>query len=435
MCSSASDSPWGGSGQATAVRGQELRLRCWSELEGHLATVEKRAHYRKLLAKLGVDPDAAEVRGLGDRQAVLLAEQPGSWLTPRDLIRARLLERIVERGKLDAQLSGARSLEQDRFTGVGEKGVLLDFQLHRQLGPVRMLGSHYVKHYEHRTYASLPIGAKSYVRMRTIWDYSLQMIEAAAVSPRHFVDVLKLIFDAGPLKGARDILPGNNDPSELLAVGEDLAQCRLEPAFKALWPARANLVRDIRWDVYWNQLDSEFLGMPVTSLSPLLARFLLAVVDPVRLGRRLQEEIGAAPDEPVPVAGLAAEDDTFRTVQFDPRRESFFFLGRKGARTDVSWDALRRSAEQNGSARPSGVPEYLLLAAFGFYLLVDCGDSVQPFHESVCAIHARHMGIRYPWITFDVHESLGPGHACFTDVFRPGFVELTVDAMSGFLER
>jgi len=349
-------------------------------------------------------------------------------------VRARLLERIVERGGFDPEQSGIRSLADDRFTGDGEKAVFLEFHLHRGLGPARLLGSRFLKRFEHRTYASLRLAAMSYQRVRAIWDYSLQMIEAAAISPQRFTEVVTGIFDASPVKGARDILPETNDPELLTELGEELAPYRLEPAFKALWPARALLVRDIHWDAYWNRLNSEFLSLPVDSLSPLLSRMLLAIRDPIKLARRLHEEIEAAPGEPVSVAGLVTSDDVFRTVLFDPTKERFFVQRRDGREEDVPWDAVRASAREGRGARASGVLEYLLLAAFGFYLLVDCGDQVQPFHRDACRIHQRQLGTKFPWASFAVRDELGPDANRFTDIYRPGFVELTVDVLSDFFE-
>ncbi|MCM2269607.1 MAG: hypothetical protein NDJ75_05860 [Thermoanaerobaculia bacterium] len=417
-----------------ALAAHPLQIASWSELRAHLESAGKRDAYGKLLAEFGVDAGAAEVAGLGDRPAILFAEQPGCWFTPRDLVRARLLERLIGRGGFDAERSGVRTLVHDRFTGDGEKSVFLDFHLHPGLGPARLLGAQFLKKFEHRTYASLHITAMSHQRMRAVWDYSLQMLEAASISRARFVEVVAGIFAAGPVAGARDILPASNDREDLLRLADDLAACRPEPAFKALWPARTHLRREIAWDAYWNAVNSDFLGLPIESLSPLMGRFLLAVDDPVKLGRHLHERIGAAPGEPVSVAGVVADDEIFRTVLFDPSRETFFAVGRDGSRRTIAWEALRASAADSRGARPSGVLEYLFLAAFGYYLLVDCGDSIQPFHEAVCDIHRDATGLKFPWTSFAVHGVLGEQGNRFTDVFRPGFVELTVDVMGRFFE-
>jgi hypothetical protein len=415
--------------------GSPLHIRSWSELAAHLAAPGKRDAYRELLRDFGLDPEAESVRGLGERPAILFAEQPGCWFTARDLVRARLLERLIARGGFDPALSGVRTLAHDRFTADGDKGVFLDFSLHPRLGPARLVGSQYLKKYEHRTYASLRLASHSYQRVRAVFDYSLQMIEAASESPRRFVEVTTAIFDASPVKGARDILPLSNDPAELERIGAALGQFRLEPAFKALWPARALLHKDVAWDAYWIQVNGEFLAQPVEPLESLVGRFLLAVSDPVRLGRRLHAESGAAPDEPVSVAGLVSDDDVFRTVYFDPDGERYFLTRRDGSRRLIVWEELRECASDGRGGRPSGILEYLLLAAFGFYLLVDAGDGVQPFHETACAIHRRHVGIGFPWITFAVSGPFAGDGNSFLDAFRPRFAELTVDVLSDFLER
>ncbi len=419
--------------ETASLVGNPLQISGWNELRAHLDAPEKRAAYRRFLSDLGINAADSAVRGLIERPSLLYAEQPGCWFTPRDMVRARLLERLIQRARFDPELSGIRTLSHDRFTALGDKGIFLDFALHPRLGPARLIGSQYLKKYEHRTYASLKLASHSHQRIRTIWDYSLRMIEAASESPARFAEVTSTIFDAGPLQGARDILPLSNDPAELLEIGAELARCRLEPAFQALWPARALLVKGISWDVYWNRLNSEFLAQPIAPLEPLLGRYLLAVSDPVRLGRRLHEESELAPDEPVSIAGIVSDDDVFRTVYFDPKDEQFFLVRRDGNRRQVTWDELRSAC--GFGARPSGILEYLLFAAFGSYLLVDPADRVHPFHETACRIHRRHTGLGYPWITFAVSDALAGDANCFLEIFRPGFAETTLGILSHFFER
>ena len=62
------------------------------------------------------------------------------------------------------------------------------------------------------------------------------------------------------------------------------------------------------------------------------------------------------------------------------------------------------------------------------------GDEVQPFHEAVCTIHQRRIGDKFPWASFPVRDELGPEANRFLDIYRPGFVELTVDVLTSFFE-
>lgn len=415
------------------LAGSPVQIRCWSELRAHLGATEKRAAYRRFLAELGIDAMDSAVRGLVDRPSLLFAEQPGCWFTPRDLVRARLLERLIQRGRFDPELSGIRTLAHDRFTAIGDKGVFLDFALHPRLGVARLVGSQFLKKYEHRTYASLRLTSHSYLRIRAIWDFALRMMEAAAESPARFTEVATTIFDAGPLQGARDVLPDSNDPAQLYEIGAELARCRLEPAFQALWPARAQLSKGIAWDAYWNRLNAEFLAQPIEPLEPLLGRYLLAVTDPVKLGRRLHEECELERDEPVSIAGIVSDDDVFRNVQFDPVTEEYFLVRRDGNRRAVTWGEVRSVCGFGG--RPAGVLEYLLFASFGSYLLVDPADGMQPFHETVHRIHQRRIGLGFPWITFEVSGPIAGDANCFLEIFRPGFAETTVGILSRFLDR
>jgi hypothetical protein len=419
-------------GAASSLPGSPLQIRSWSELEEHRATPGKSQAYRRFLLDFGVNPDDSAVRGLIERPSLLFAEQPGCWFTPRDLVRARLLERLISRGRFDPELSGVRTLAHDRFTVIGDKGVFVDFALHPRLGPAQLLGSQFIRKFEHRTYASLRLVSHSLQRMRTIWDYSLRMIEAASASPEKFVEVTRKIFDAGPQRGARDVLPASNDPADILEIGIDVARCRLEPAFQALWPARALLTKEIAWDTYWNRVNAEFLGLPIEPLEPLLGRYLLAVSDPVRLGRRLHEISELEPGEPVSVAGIVSDDDVFRTVHFDPADETFFLVRRDGQRRQLAWAEIRSAC--GFGARPSGMLEYLMFAAFGSYLLVDAGDGLHPFHHTACEIHERYTGVKFPWITFPVDGPMAGEANCFLEIYRPGFVESTVGILSDFLE-
>jgi hypothetical protein len=418
---------------APSSPGIARKMHRWSELAAHREASGKSQAYRRFLVDFGFDPDDSPVRGLVDRPSLLFAEQPGCWYTPRDLVRAHLLERLIQRGRFDPELSGIRTLSHDRFTAIGEKGVFLDFALHPRLGVARLVGSQFLKKYEHRTYSSLRLTSHSYLRIRAIWDFALRMLEAASESPTRFAEVATAIFDAGPLPGARDILPSSNDPAELVEIGAELERCRLEPAFQALWPARSLLSKGIAWDEYWNRLNSEFLSQPIEPLEPLLGRYLLAVTDPVKLGRRLHEESGLERDEPVSIAGIVSDDDVFRSVQFDPVEEEYFVLRRDGCRRQVSWDEIRSACGFGG--RPSGVLEYLLFAAFGSYLLVDPGDSVQPFHETIGRIHRRYTGLDFPWMTFEIAGPIADDANCFLEIYRPGFAETTVGILSRFLDR
>jgi hypothetical protein len=409
-------------------------IHSYTELTSHVGSPGLRAAQHRMLREFGVDPEADGVAALGERPAILFAEQPGSWLTPRDLLRARLLERLIDRGRFDPVRSGVRALAHDRFSSDGEKSVFLNFTLHPGLGPARLLGSKTLRRFRHRTYASLHVQAKSYQRMRATWDYSLQMLAAADTSAEQFVEVVANLLDGSPEVGAREILPASNGRAELLAIGRDLRQCRLEPAFKALWPTRARLTKDVLWDVYWNSVNSEFLDLPIGSLSPLLGRLLGAVTDPVRMARRLHRALGAAPEEPVSVAGFVPGGEIFRMVLFDPARERFFLEENDGRLRPVEWDEVRAAAAEGHGGRPSGVLEFLFLAAAGYYLVVDPCDRVQLFQEKACAIHEESTGAKFPWVTLQPRGPFAPDANRFTDMFRPGFVELTVDTLASFLD-
>lgn len=410
-----------------------LRMRSRSELAAHLETPGKQDAYRDFLRSYGVDPDAEGVRPPSGT-ALLMAEQPGSWLTPRDYVRARLLELLVSDLGFDRRLSGARTLSHDRFTADGEKGVFLDFCLHPELGPVRLVGSSFIKKFKHRSYASLRLRGNAVTRFATTLDYAVLMLKTARQSPARFAKVMTTVFDSSPLPGARDILPATNDPAELRRISRDLARADLLRAKRSLVTIRRMMRQGVYWSSYWDAANGIVLSLRSRDLSPLLGRMLLAVEDPIRMSRSLLEDGGAQADGMVSVAGLVSPDGVFRTVLFDPENERFFSQMRGGKQCDIEWDELRQAAAKGQGARPSGVLEYLLMAAFGYYMLVDSGDSFLRFHERVCRIHRARTGVGYPWLTCAAEGPLtDENNNHFTHLYRPVFKDQLRDQLDSFM--
>ena len=410
-----------------------LRMRSRAELVEHLEAPGKADAYREFLRAYGVDPDAEGVRPPRGK-ALLMAEQPGNWLTARDYVRARILELLVAELKFDRRLSGARTLSHDRFTADGEKGVFLDFCLHPELGPVRLVGSSFIKKFRHRSYASLRLRGTALTRFATTLDYAVLMLKTARQSPKRFAKVMTTVFDSSPLPGARDILPATNDPAELRRISQDLATADLLRAKRSLVSIRRLLRQGVSWPSYWDAANGLVLSVRSRCLSPLLGRMLLAIEDPIQMSRALLEEGGAQDDGMVSVAGLVSADGVFRTVLFDPENESFFTQIRGGERRTIEWSELRESAAQGQGARPSGVLEYLMLAAFGYYMLVDSGDSFLRFHERVCDIHRARIGVGYPWLTCAADGPLtDDANNHFTHLYRPVFKDQLRDQLDAFM--
>ena len=410
-----------------------LRMRSKAELEAHLKAPGKAEAYRDFLRSYGVNPDAEGVRPPAGN-ALFMAEQPGSWLTARDYVRARLLELLVSDLGFDRRVSGARTLSHDRFTADGEKGVFLEFCLHPELGPVRLVGSSFIKKFKHRSYASLKLRGNAVTRFATTLDYAVLMLKTARQSPTRFAKVLMTVFNSSPLPGARDILPATNDPAELRRISRDLATADLLRAKRSLVSIRRLLRQGVSWPSYWDAANGLVLSLRSRCLSPLLGRMLLAVEDPLQMSRTLLEEGGAQDDGLVSVAGLVSADGVFRTVLFDPESESFFTQMRGGERRTIEWSELRESAAKGQGARPSGVLEYLMLAAFGYYMLVDSGDSFLRFHERVCDIHRSRIGVGYPWLTCAAEGPLtDEANNHFTHLYRPIFKDQLRDQLDAFL--
>lgn len=376
-----------------------------NELEDHVARSHRASIYHRLLADFGVDP--GRLRDLNQGPRLIYAEQPGSWFTPHDRVRGLLLERLLETcDAFDRLSSGYHYLENDGFTATGDKQMILWFDLHPELGPVRFLGSRTIRRHRRRTYASLSITGAAFERCQAIFDLSEALLEAARHSPWAFTDRVKELLENGLLPGLRPLLPETGERRHLLALGQRLnALYDLPAALGQLRRAGRRLVPGISWSAFWTEVNRHYHETTVRALDPLLNRFLLAIDDPLRMARNLSRCCGLEPHRPVPIVGLVTARETYRMVHFDPVSRDFFYEVGNERRYSVSWDQIRQQAKEGRTGGPSGTLEYLLFAASGIYLIIDSADSFQPFHRHACRIHQHYTDLKFPWLTF---ESLWP---------------------------
>lgn len=404
------------------------------ELAAHLGAPGKAARYRRLLTDLGVGGEAEATDSSDLGHSLLFAEQPGCWYTPRDLVRARLRRELVARFGFDASTSCVCSLGADGFTGDGDKGVLLEFALLPGLGPARLVGGAFLRNNQQTSYNAVPISGPALVRLAALWGYSVAMLEAAARSTADFADAVGRLLEDGPERGLREILPRSSSRQRLESLAERLRRHDLGAAAATLAGARAALRDGIHWTAYWDTVNAAFLGEEIRSMSSLFARYLLAISDPVKMASHLIAHGNRNSQRPVSVAGFVDDEHTYRRVLFDPRGQGFFFE-RDEKRQPIEWQELRRRAESDCSARPSGTLQYLMLAAHGHYLLVDPGDEYHPFHEVACAVHQRATGLKFPWLTFGLDDGArrADGHNGFLDLHHPDFESRSSATISRFL--
>lgn len=386
------------------------------DLERHCRSGGKRAAYRGLLLDLGIDLELFEP--LVAHPRLVLAEQPGNWLSGTDLIRYRLLRALIENDRFHAS-SGVLSLATDALTCRGLKRLFLAFLLHPELGPLCWLGASYLRRHRNHAYHALPIAGASYQRIRDILDICLTMLSSARVSPDAFATEVRGIFRGGVRSGLGPLLPASSDRRSLRELGARLGDYDLEGACQPLRTARRELRDGMRWVGYWDCVNGAFFGTRIGKLDPLFNRFLLTIADPVRMSRCLMSLCRHRADQPIAVAAIVTGEEKYRMVFFDPATEDFFYRPSVRRRVRIPWWRLRELAERGATGGPSGVLEYLLMAASGIYLVVDPGDGKNRFERLAWEIHRRYTGLQFPSITFEPGE--GQARWDYLHAYHPEF--------------
>ena len=411
--------------------GADAYITTGEELRGHLGAPGQAAAYQRFMEALGVDPGI--VPDDDTRPGLLFAEQPGCWFTARDLIRARILDLLVTRGWFDWWRSGVYALADDRFTSEGDKAVFLAFELCSSLGPVRVVGSTYIRRNRRRTYASLELDEGAVDRLRSIFETSHEILLASMQGEEAFIARVRELRSEGMPPGLEALLPPDGSDDRLSELCGQITVFQAAQAAALLEDGLERLETGVQWEDFWNELNGRFLGTTVQRFGPLLNRLLLAIRDPIRMSETMIDALDLPPDEPIKVAGAAFSDDTYRMISYDPAIEGFYYE-RGDERVPVAWDTVRGVAMAGGAASPSGTLEYLLLAATGHYLLVDPGDGFQYFHARACALHEAYTDRKFPWITFPAETEEGESNA-FLEAFNPQFVHRVDGILQTFLDQ
>lgn len=383
---------------ATAVTTRKGRhLSSLRQLRRHVSTPGKDRGYRRLLRHYGVDLEA--FADLVEPARLIYAEQPGCWFYAEDVLRARLLRRLMETGEF-APGSGVLSLALDAFSDRGVKRWFCTFRLTENVSKVHLLGASYRRRHRHRTYDALPLDRSSLRRLVTLFSSAADMLEAARISPEIFAEEMVLRFQRGFEPGIRPLMPPAGDRRSLLEFAAHLRSFRLDEALTHLATTCCELRPGLSWTGLWNSVNSKFFGLPIDALGPLYNRFLLAVSDPVRMGHALRRDLrdlcGVNDGRDVSVAAVITPEQKYRMVFFDSDAESFYFHDGDEVRHELDWHELRGQARLCNSGGPSGVLAYLMMAASGIYLLSDPVDGTSPFESAARTIHLHRMDLRFP---------------------------------------
>jgi hypothetical protein len=403
-----------------------------AELRAHLSAADRASGYRRMATALGIDPGI--VPEDDNRPGLLFAEQPGCWFTARDHIRVRILDLLVTRGWFDWRRSGVYALADDRFTSEGDKAVFLAFELCSSLGPVRVLGSTYIRRNRRKTYAALELDEGAVERLRAIFETSREILLASMQGDESFTTRIRELRAEGMPPGLEALLPPDGSDDRLSELCGRMTVFQAAQAAALLEHGLGRLEVGVGWEGFWNELNGRFLGTTVQRFGPLLNRLLLAIRDPIRMSQGVIDALGLDPHQPIKIAGAALDEETYRMIWYDPAIEGFY-VERGDEQVPVAWDEVRGVAMAGGAASPSGMLEYLLLAATGHYLIVDPGDGFQYFHALACALHEEYTGRKFPWITFSA-EDVDAGHDAnsFLEAFHPRFARRVDGILQTFLD-
>lgn len=367
------------------------------QLRRHVSTPGKDRAYRRLLRRYGVDLAAFDE--LVEHPRLVYAEQPGCWFYAEDVLRARLLRRLMDTGEF-ASGSGMLSLGLDAFSDRGVKRWFSTFRLTEEVSMVHLLGASYRRRHRHRTYDALPLDGAPHHRLATLFSSAADMLEAARLSPETFADEMVRRFQEGFKPGLRAMMPPAGDRAGLLEFAGRLRGYRLEDALAHLANTYCELRPGVGWTELWDSINAKFFGMPIAPLGALYNRFLLAVADPVRMAHALRDDLrdlcGVDDGRDVSVAAVITPEDKYRMVLFDAREESFYFRDGDEVRRDLDWAELRNQARQDRSGGPSGVLAYLMMAASGIYLVSDPVDGTSPFESAARTLHLHRMDLPFP---------------------------------------
>lgn len=382
--------------------------------------------------------DLGQLEDLWQQPRLVFAEQPGSWFCARDQVRWSLLESLRYLRPFDPAASGVYTLANDAFTSTGDKRIFLWLDLHAELGPVRFIGSSFIRGHCRRTYASLVLEGSVLDRMTAIFSICERLLTAAISSPEGFAATVKEIFTEKVRPGIRDLLPARYDHKYLrdlglrLAANYDLVSPRNLMSF-----CLQDLEAGVSWGDYWHGVNRRFLNTNLHALGPLLNRFVLAINDPRRAVERLISYADPQNREALPLLGIITECEQYRMVCYDAAEGRFFYSPRRGEKRSISWSEIRDLASAGRTGGPSGTLEYLFFAACGFYLIVDCADTIQPFHRRACNIHDHYTGLKFPWLSFRMLQPDGREMAAnsLLECYRHGFASIRRATLQGFHDR
>ena len=396
----------------------------WSAVQPLLQDGGRWSRYRALLQRFGIRPSLVEEA----RPRAFFSEHPGSWFYPNDAQRVALTEALSQRLGTDPWVM---QFHNDAFRANGIKRFFARWQLYEGSGWSWLVRPVHRRLWQHRTYGSITLDPTAVTRLRRQFEGALEMLREAS-SHRQ----LWALLDRSQPDDVRQLLGPPRSRTAVRVLGQKLDRHDLDAARRPLQAGLDALREDPvpTWATLWRRINECFVNRPIASVDPLFGRFLLAIEDPEKmareLARRLPRESNRADGESVPVAGFVTPEGEFRLVTYDLERRRFLALG-GGETRAIDWSEVRSAVEAGRSAGPSGIVEYLSMAALGILIVGDPGDGHTPFERRVDRLHREAIGHPFPWVSLRLSYSPGETGA-YLDAFHPDFSTRTASALEEF---
>lgn len=394
-------------------------MRTVGEIEQHLNHTDRYAALDRMLSEMGMDVDALRTeRSKGP--AVFMAEQPGMF-PPEYYNRADVVRHIRDRFGMDAERSHPFILSTDGYSGNGDK----ERNAKKVFSYLDPLPGHLTDA------ALLSAGQRKKLNAVGYREISFPAIQA---SVRDTIDGLMTILEASGSETiqefknrvqSRDVYKTTekfldktkfNNDRELMDYLSDI-RARLEQfdvgrAIEGLRIYHRRAVAsagDETWASYWIAANDEFYrtnhGITgsdpvITSIDPMLSRFVLQIQDHRRLGRWLSSEMQrtGTPGESferIPLVGFIDADSKYKTAFYDPSTDHVY--RGKHSKEQIAWEQLQELAQQE-KAVPAYVLKYLLRAAADMYFVIDDVDAKYKTDQDghIHGIYQSYTHLPYP---------------------------------------
>jgi len=367
----------------------------------------------------------------------MFVEQPGCWLYPSYLLRAKLLQRLIDCRSFPGLLNGLYYLETDTFSSNGAKRSLCYLNVSEDLPVLNLLGRKTLKAWEHEVFSSLQFEPLGRARVLQGLARVRALLESAQSSPEAFVATVHALRSREIGKEWPRLVFGNCGRDQLRRIAVTLRARRLAPAAACLWALEHRLARCGNWIDGWAHANADLLLTQAQPAGSIWRSILLSVVAPKQIARRAAD-VGWPLEEGLFAFGHVADASGKRaTLLVDPGSGNCYLRG-GGRNTSIQWEMFRQRLGNQPWCRPAALVAYMGLAVRNCYMFLDRWDPVAAFQLVADRIHTRACGRGFPWIRprFPNDHEFEPWMALFrSDYFVDCFAEDIDDMLEDLTER